>query len=103
MSNAETIEFEADFVLEDITEPGMWAVIFHNDDVTPMDFVVQVLYEIFHKNARTATEIMMHIHNNGNSVVGVYTHEIAEEKASHTVSLARQQGYPLCVTIEPED
>lgn len=107
MSTAHTVEFETDFDLDvqldlEVTEPGMWQVILHNDDVTPMDFVIQALIEIFHMTANTATEVMMNIHNNGSGVAGVYTYEIAEEKATHTITVARQNRYPLCVTIEPE-
>lgn len=107
MSTAHTVEFETDFDLDvqldlEITEPGMWQVILHNDDFTPMDFVVEVLCEIFHMTANTATEVMINIHQQGQGVAGVYTHEVAEEKASQTVTVARLQGFPLTATIEPE-
>ena len=84
-----------------LKEPGMFKVVFYNDNVTPMDFVVQVLVELFRHNTERANSIMQQIHNNGSGVAGVYTYEIAEQKGVETSVLARENGYPLQVKIDP--
>ena len=84
-----------------LKEPGMFKVVFYNDDVTPMDFVVQVLVELFKHNVERANSIMQQIHNNGSGVAGIYTYEIAEQKGVETSVLARENGYPLQVKIDP--
>lgn len=85
-----------------IEEPGFYKVIFLNDDVTPMEFVIDVLQNIFKHDQVSATEITMTIHNEGSSVVGVYSYEIAEQKGVETTVLARNSGFPLQVKIEKE-
>lgn len=82
--------------------PKLWKVVFLNDDKTPMEFVIGVLTEIFKHNEVQAKEITLEIHNTGSAVVGVYSHEIAEQKGLDTTSAARQNGFPLQVTIEPD-
>lgn len=84
-----------------LKEPGMYKVVFYNDNVTPMDFVVQVLVELFRHNQERASSIMQQIHNNGSGVAGVFTYEIAEQKGVETSVLARENGYPLQVKIDP--
>ena len=79
----------------------MWNVIFHNDDKTSMDFVVFVLAEIFNKGLQEAVALMLNIHNNGKATVASYScYDIAEQKAKETMVLARDNGYPLLVTVE---
>jgi len=82
--------------------PKLWKVVFLNDDKTPMEFVIGVLTEIFKHNETSAKELTLEIHNTGSAVVGIYTHEIAEQKGIDTTSSARQNGFPLQVTIEPD-
>ena len=84
------------------TEPSKYKVIFLNDDKTPMDFVVEVLTQIFNKSPDEATQIMNKIHVEGSGVVGVYSYEIAESKAIETTGVARQQGFPLQVKVEED-
>lgn len=84
-----------------IKTPDLYKVILKNDDYTPMDFVVQVLVEIFAKSREEAVKIMMYVHNNGQGVAGIYTKEIATQKAQETIYTARQFGYPLLATVEP--
>jgi ATP-dependent Clp protease adaptor protein ClpS len=82
--------------------PRLWKVVFLNDDQTPMEFVIEVLTAIFKHSSDSAKDITMEIHNTGSAVVGVYTHEIAEQKGIDATQTARQNGFPLQVTIEPE-
>ena len=81
-------------------KPGNFAVIFHNDNYTPRDFVVYVLQEVFHHSSERAEKIMMSVHNEGVGIAGVYRFEIAEQKAYDTVVLAKENQYPLKITIE---
>lgn len=81
-------------------EPSRYNVIMHNDDVTTMDFVVMVLVRIFRKSEQDAEIIMLKIHNEGSAIVGTYYKDIATSKVRYTTNLARNNGYPLRLTIE---
>ena len=81
-------------------KPGNFAVIFHNDNYTTRDFVVYVLQEVFHHSSERAEKIMMSVHNEGVGIAGVYRLEIAEQKAYDTVVLAKENQYPLKITVE---
>ena len=83
-------------------EPGYYKVIFLNDDVTPMDFVLEVLQSIFKHDAATSKNLMLTVHTDGSAVVGVYSFEVAEQKGIETTMLARNNGFPLIVKIEKE-
>ena len=89
-------------VKQKIQEPKHWKVIFLNDEYTPMDFVIQVLQEVFKHSHDTATNITMQVHNEGSGIAGVYTLEIAEVKAVEATTLARSSGFPLQVKMEEE-
>ncbi len=82
--------------------PSMYKVLMLNDDYTPMEFVVHVLERFFGKNREEATRIMMHVHQRGVGVCGVYTYEVAETKVTQVMDLARQNQHPLQCTIEKE-
>lgn len=82
--------------------PRMWVVVLHNDDFTPMDFVVELLEEIFDKVEDEAEAIMLRVHNEGRSRVQRYTREIAETKVTQAMNLATQHGHPLLCTAEEE-
>ena len=86
----------------DIKEPKKYKVLFLNDDGTPMEFVVNVLQTIFKHTHEIAVDITMKIHTEGSGIVGVYSAEIAEMKATETTSEARNHGFPLQVKIEEE-
>lgn len=75
-------------------------VIFYNDDFTSMDFVVDVLISIFNKSQDEAETIMMTVHEQGSSVVGTYTYDIAVSRTNLTIQIARKQGFPLRVEVE---
>lgn len=83
-----------------ISEPKMYKVIMHNDDITTMLFVVNVLISVFHKGHEDACKIMLEIHNNGSAVVGVYTYDIAVTKKRVCEALAKEEGFPLRLTID---
>ena len=80
----------------------MWRVLLHNDDFTTQDFVVWVLETVFWKPAAEAMTIMLHVHNAGIGVAGIYTRDVAESKITTTEQLAEQHEFPLRVTMEPE-
>ena len=77
--------------------PRQYQVLIYNDDFTPMDFVVDVLMQIFDKDAQTATMLMLSVHEGSSAVAGVYPRDIAYTKAAEAVQWARQEGYPLKV------
>jgi len=81
----------------------MYRVIILNDDYTPMDFVVQVVSTVFRKPIAEATRLTLEVHTKGSAVAGVYTHEVAETKVLTTQALAESHGYPLQLTMEPEE
>jgi ATP-dependent Clp protease adaptor protein ClpS len=83
-------------------KPPLYKVILLNDDYTPMEFVVEVLKAVFHKQHADATRIMLHVHQNGMGVAGVYPYEVAETKATTVEELARQAEYPLKCVMEKE-
>jgi ATP-dependent Clp protease adaptor protein ClpS len=85
-----------------IQEPKQWKVIFLNDNATPMEFVVQLLTQIFKHTEITAKDITMQVHETGSGIAGVYSFEIAEAKAVEATSLARANGFPLQVKLEEE-
>ena len=84
-------------------KPPMYKVLLHNDDYTTKEFVVMILETIFQKSESEALRIMMHVHNNGVGVAGVYTHEVAETKAVKTMNLAQAHEYPLQCSLEPTE
>jgi len=82
--------------------PTLWKVVLLNDDKTPMEFVIELLTGIFKHAQDRAKDITLEIHNTGSAVAGIYTHEIAEQKGIDATQSARQNGFPLVVTIEPD-
>ena len=82
--------------------PQLYRVLLHNDDYTSMDFVVAVLQTVFNHTESSATVIMLHIHQNGVGVAGVYSAEIAEMKVQKVLALAKEARFPLLCTMEPQ-
>jgi ATP-dependent Clp protease adaptor protein ClpS len=82
--------------------PSLYKVLLLNDDYTPQEFVVWLLEAVFHKNRDDATRIMLHVHNHGVGVCGIYTYEVAETKVAEVLALARRNEHPLQCTMEHE-
>ena len=80
--------------------PPFFKVVLLNDDYTPMDFVVFILKDVFHKNHEEAVTIMMDIHQKGAGVCGVYTRDVAETKAELVITISRRSEYPLQCRVE---
>ena len=99
IQNHEETRQETDLEVE---PPQMYRVILHNDHYTAMDFVVYILETVFRKPADEAVRIMLNVHENGTGTAGVYTAEIAEAKVAAVHRQARQHGYPLRCSMEPE-
>lgn len=82
-----------------IDEPKKWNIVFYNDSKTPMDFVIAVLEEVFNYSNEKAVEMTMRIHESKSQVVATYNYEIAEQKTSETLMLARNFGFPFRVEL----
>jgi len=80
--------------------PSRYNVVLINDDYTPMDFVIQLLIEIFNRSINEAKDITLQIHENGRGVAGTYSHEVAEQKHAESVMISRHHGHPLKIIIE---
>jgi ATP-dependent Clp protease adaptor protein ClpS len=85
-----------------LKEPKLYRVVLLNDDYTTMDFVVEILESIFHKQPAEAFRIMMQVHTEGRGVCGVYTYEVAETKIATVHELAKERGFPLRASMEEE-
>lgn len=84
----------------EIKYPDRFNVIIHNDDFTPMEFVIRLLIEVFNRNIEDAGKLTLTVHEDGRAIVGSYGLEIAEQKREESTLIARQNGYPLKITIE---
>ena len=82
--------------------PNMYRVLLLNDDYTPMEFVVYVLERFFNKSAEDAMRIMLHVHQHGVGVCGVFTYEVAETKVAQVIDTARRHQHPLQCTMEKD-
>lgn len=86
-----------------LKEPHRYKVIIHNDDFTTMEFVVEVLKTVFFLSNEKAEELMLQVHHSNKAVVGIYTYDIAVSKANKATNMAREKGFPLRLTVEPEE
>jgi ATP-dependent Clp protease adaptor protein ClpS len=87
---------------EKTTEPPMYKVLLHNDNYTTKAFVVEILMAVFNKSIEEATSLMWHVHRNGSGVCGIYPYEMAETKVNLVMMLARENGFPLKISMERE-
>ena len=83
-------------------KPSMYKVLMLNDDYTPMEFVIHVLVRFFGKSQEDATKVMLHVHQRGVGLCGVYSYEIAENKVTQAVDFARKHHHPLQCTLEKD-
>ncbi len=86
---------------QDFKKPSMFNVVMHNDDFTSMEFVTNVLTDVFNKSRETAIIIMLDVHKKGKGVAGTYTREIAEAKSEIAMERARKEEHPFKLTVEP--
>ncbi|MBV9575207.1 MAG: ATP-dependent Clp protease adapter ClpS [Gammaproteobacteria bacterium] len=86
----------------ELTQPPLYRVVIHNDDFTPMEFVVGILEKFFFMNRRKAIEIMMEAHIKGKGECGIFTKDIAETKMSQVVECAKLNEHPLISSMEAE-
>lgn len=82
--------------------PSRYRVLLLNDDYTPMEFVVEILQRIFNKSQEDAVKVMLHVHQNGVGLCGVYTYEVAETKVAQVLDAAKRNQHPLQCTMEKE-
>ena len=82
--------------------PSMYKVLMLNDDYTPMEFVVYVLQSFFEMSNDMAMQVMLHVHQRGVGICGVYTYEVAETKVAQVINLAKENQHPLQCTIEKD-
>ncbi len=83
-------------------KPSMYKVLLLNDDYTPMEFVVHVLQRFFRMTIEEATQVMLHVHQRGVGICGVFTYEVAETKVNQVIDFARKHQHPLQCTHEKE-
>ena len=102
-------KFDNDFNVGVVTKkepktkkPSLYKVLMLNDDYTPMEFVIEVLEKYFNKRREEATQIMLHVHQKGIGMCGIYTYEIAETKAVQVTNYARKYEHPLQLQLEKE-
>ena len=91
-----------ELVVTRIAEPGKFKVLFLNDDYTPMEFVIALLMSVFKHSEASARDITLKIHNDGSGVAGIYTFEIAEQRAVESTLIARNNQHPLVIKVEEE-
>ena len=86
-----------------VERPKLWKVILLNDDYTPREFVVMVLKSVFRMGEEAAYAVMLTAHQKGACVIAVFTKDVAETKAKEATDLAKDEGYPLAFSTEPEE
>lgn len=87
----------------DLREPRRFKVVMFNDDFTTMEFVVMVLKQVFFKTEEEAYALMLQVHHSDKAVVGIYSYDVAVSKVQRATALARENGFPLRLTAEPEE
>lgn len=87
----------------DLKEPKRYKVTIYNDDFTTMEFVVKILVEVFYKSEAEAEVLMLKVHHSDKAVVGIYSYDVATSKVRKATNMAREAGFPLRLTVEPEE
>jgi len=83
-------------------KPSMYKVLMLNDDFTPMEFVIHVLQRYFRMSSAQATEVMLHVHERGVGICGIYPLDVAETKVTQVMDAAKKHEHPLQCTLEKE-
>jgi len=83
-------------------QPKKYKVVLLNDDLTPMEFVVAILVNIFNKSEAEANQITLAVHESGSGIAGIYNYEVAEQKAHEATNASRSSGFPLALKVEEE-
>lgn len=100
------MEQQQTFIVEkertNLREPRRFKVTIYNDDFTTMDFVVKVLTTIFYKSEAEAEVLMLQVHKNNSAIVGIYSYDIAQSKVQKATRMARNEGFPLRLSVAPE-
>ena len=91
---------ESDAVEPALKEPALYIVLLHNDDFTPMEFVVEILQTIFHLSLAAARTIMLDVHHKGLGRCGIYPYDVAQTKVSLVRQAAHEREYPLRASVE---
>ena len=86
----------------DLREPRRYKVTIYNDDFTTMEFVVTILVQVFLKSEAAAEKVMLQVHHSDKAVVGIYSYDVATSKVRKATNMAREAGFPLRLTVEPE-
>ena len=86
----------------DQREPRRYKVTIYNDDFTTMEFVVMILTQVFFKSEAEAEKLLLEVHHSDKAVVGIYSYDVATSKVRKATNMAREAGYPLRLTVEPE-
>lgn len=94
------IQHETQEESTELKQPSMYQVLMHNDDFTPMEFVVTVLEIFFNMDRARATSVMYEIHNSAKAVCGVYTKDVAATKVNQVIDYARRHDHPLMCSLE---
>lgn len=95
-------EATIELVEKKLAPPSMYNVLLHNDDYTPMDFVVDVLQRFFRLDTESATEVMLNVHYKNQGICGTFTAEIAETKVTQVMAYAKQHEHPLRCSMEKD-
>lgn len=99
LSNSDSLQIEKEKQQQKIAPPSMYHVVLHNDDYTPMDFVVEILTAIFLIDIEKATSLMYQVHYEGKAICGTYSFDVAETKVAQVMQYAQQQQHPLLCTM----
>ncbi len=87
----------------ELREPRRYKVIIYNDDFTTMEFVVKILSEVFFKSQEEAEALMLQVHHSDKAVVGIYSYDVATSKVRKATKMAREENFPLRLSVEPEE
>ncbi|MFC7368143.1 ATP-dependent Clp protease adapter ClpS [Vreelandella zhaodongensis] len=107
VSRPDAPEYDDDLAVQpaepELARPPLYKVVLHNDDYTPMEFVVEVLQGFFNMDSEQAVQVMLAVHTQGKATCGIFTRDIAETKSYQVNEYARECEHPLMCDIEAAD